>query len=73
MEIDFLPVDSITQEPRIESLRKIKNEITASVFAKQYYFDQGILELVLPRISKDAIAEELTEMLAIINSYFFFE
>jgi len=70
---DYLPVDGITHPPRLDNLRKIKRDLTACQFAKEFYFNQGILETILPLVNTETPNDELLEILSIVNSYFFFE
>ena len=70
---DYLAVDGITHPPRLDNLRKIKRDLTGCQFAKEYYFNQGILETILPLVNLETPDEELLEMLSIVNTYFFFE
>lgn len=70
---DYLPVDALALSPRLDTLRKIKRDLTGSQFAKEHYFNQGILETVLPLVNLETPDEELAEMLSIVNTYFYFE
>jgi hypothetical protein len=63
---------------KLISLKAIKNELIGSKDIKQQYFDMGVIECLMPLIQDKSalnlLSENctfLTEIIAILNSYFF--
>jgi hypothetical protein len=58
--------------PSSQALQRLRLELINSVDNKEYYFNHGLLELLLPHLESESIdASRLTDILAIVNSYFF--
>lgn len=74
MYADLIPIESLKNDAgndkRINLIR-VKNDIIGCLDRKEEYFNQGLLETLLPMVTLDTPHELLIEIMGILNSYFF--
>ncbi len=74
MYADLIPIESLKNNEDSDkkiNLIRVKNDIIGCLDRKEEYFNQGLLETLLPMVTPDTPHELLLEILGILNSYFF--
>lgn len=74
MYADLIPIELLKNNEEGEkkiNLIRVKNDIIGCLDRKEEYFNQGLLETLLPMVTPDTPHELLLEILGILNSYFF--
>ena len=74
MYADLIPIESLKNNEEGDkkiNLIRVKNDIIGCLDRKEEYFNQGLLETLLPMVTPDTPHELLLEILGILNSYFF--
>ena len=74
MNADLILIESLKNNEEGDkkiNLIRVKNDIIGCLDRKEEYFNQGLLETLLPMVTPDTPHELLLEILGILNSYFF--
>ena len=61
----------LSREQKLSMLRSVKNELIGSAEMKSHYFDNGLVETLMPMIGKEEDSELMVEIVSILNSFFF--
>lgn len=69
IDIDALKNDDLVTQ--ISKLRLVKNCLIGCLEKKDQYFNMGIIESLMPQVSKIQDPQLLLETLTILNCYFF--
>jgi hypothetical protein len=74
MYTDLVPIESLKNDEDGDkkiNLIRVKNDIIGCLDRKEEYFNQGLLETLLPMVTSDTPHDLLIEIMGILNSYFF--
>ena len=74
MNEELISISLLKNEPGQDNkdrFTKLKNDIIGSIDKKDSYFNEGLLETLLPMVTSDTPSDILIEILGTLNSYFF--